>query len=429
MADWTALVRALERAQTPVTYSWSELEEIVGHLPPSASKHRAWWSGRRTHVDAWRSAAFTTANLVLGQEVTFVRTGQATPVDVSPTPRTTVPTSTEPSSADVVLIACVKEKQTSPAAARDLYRSPLFTRARSYAEGTGLPWFILSGEHGLVAPDEWLAPYERRLKDTPSAFREAWGEWVTERLELLVGSLAGKTVEVHAGESYLSVLRSPLQAKGADVTEPLVGLRMGERLAWYGNEPHVLTLRRPVEGTPPDVTDRLRRSLTDAGRSLSPAEFLAQGRVGWSSPGLYSWWVDAKGAEQLSRGLGDAVAPGLIYAGSAGATRWPSGRRSRNTLWGRLATMHLGGSQEFSTFRRTVAAILGEPGERLAEDELTAWMRDHLRVIPVPHDDADSLGEIETAILVMLDPPLNLKGMQATPVRARLRDLRRQPKQ
>jgi hypothetical protein len=45
-----------------------------------------------------------------------------------------------------------------PAAARDLYRSPLFRKERAYAEQSGVPWFILSAEHGLGAPDEWRTP-------------------------------------------------------------------------------------------------------------------------------------------------------------------------------------------------------------------------------------------------------------------------------
>ena len=80
------------------------------------------------------------------------------------------------------------------------------------------------------------------------------------------------------------------------------------------------------------------------------------------------------------------MAAGLIYAGQAGATRWPSGKRSRNTLWGRITGMHLGGAAEFSTFRRTLAAILRLVLSLTAEDDpqLSAWINARLRVIAVP---------------------------------------------
>jgi hypothetical protein len=91
---------------------------------------------------------------------------------------------------------------------------------------------------------------------------------------------------------------------------------------------------------------------------LSPRELRAGGHHDLMVPGLYSWWVDDQGAADLSRGLGLPVPGGLIYAGQAGAARWPSGKRTQGTLWGRDTGMHLGGAAEFSTFRRTLAAIL-----------------------------------------------------------------------
>ena len=43
--------------------------------------------------------------------------------------------------------------------------------------------------------------------------------------------------------------------------------------------------------------------------------------------------------------------------------------------------------------------------------------------MPVP--DPDRLAEAETAVLDLLDPPLNLRGRPPTPIRARLAELRR----
>jgi hypothetical protein len=91
--------------------------------------------------------------------------------------------------ADIILVTCVKSKVTRPALAKDLYTSPLFKKQRAYAERAGVPWFILSAEHALVKPDEWLAPYERFLADTTPSYRSAWGAWVAARLELLAGPL------------------------------------------------------------------------------------------------------------------------------------------------------------------------------------------------------------------------------------------------
>jgi hypothetical protein len=56
------------------------------------------------------------------------------------------------------LVTCVKTRQQKPAAAKAVYASPLFKRQLAYAQHAGAPWFVLSAEHSLLAPDDWLAP-------------------------------------------------------------------------------------------------------------------------------------------------------------------------------------------------------------------------------------------------------------------------------
>ena len=195
---------------------------------------------------------------------------------------------------------------------------------------------------------------------------------------------------------------------------------MGQRLAWYASIDQEIAAE-------PNQVDQFVEALRDSTSALSPQAFADRGKAIVDRPGLYSWWVDQAGAEDLSRGLGLLVECGLIYAGLAGATRWPSGKRSNNTLWSRVMTMHLGGNHEFSTFRRTLGAILAEANgaKHIDENELTQWMYDHLRIVAIPYDDGDVLGRLERDVLDELDPPLNLQGMDPTPVRLRLKDLRR----
>lgn len=349
----------------------------------------------------------------------------------APAPAAT-PTPSSASSANLYLVGCVKSKLSVPAAARDLYVSPLFTRARARVEAAGHPWFILSAEHGLVKPDEWLSPYDRYLPQTDSSYRAAWGSWVVARLQLLYGGLDGRTIEVHASRSYVDPIRHHLARLGAVVLEPLNGLSMGGRLAWYtddaAQEPVASThAQHRADGPADDLTESLVAQLMQADAAIRPVD-LQRRSPGLGRPGLYSWWVDERGAAELSAGLDLPVAPGLIYSGLAGATKWPSGTTSANTLAGRLLDMHLVDQSRFSTFRLTLAAILfAGPSERgVDEAALTQWMRDHLRVVAVPYDDRDRLGEVESKVLRVLDPPLNLGKVGPTPVRRRLTVLRRQ---
>jgi len=234
---------------------------------------------------------------------------------------------------------------------------------------------------------------------------------------------------VHVGAAHVEPLRAPLAAKGATLTTPLAHLRQGERVAWYSAR---LRGHRPAAPAPAPaglgdrVADLVRR-LSGAFRALSPEDLIARGPNGLQVPGLYSWWADDRGAADPSRGLGLPVASGLIYAGQAGATRWPSGKRSGSTLWGQITGMHLGGGAGFSTFRRTLAAILGSTLGMTSEDDpqLSSWIKARLRVIAIPVPGADQLGRTEAAVLDRVDPPLNLQGRPPSPVRTRLTELRR----
>jgi hypothetical protein len=334
--------------------------------------------------------------------------------------------------ADVLLLGCVKLKASSPQQAKDLYVSNLFRKRRGYADQRGLPWFVLSAEHGLLRPDDLVAPYDVELKAQPVSYRRVWGAWVIERLRRELGVLTGVRLEVHAGDAYVEALVEPARAAGAKLIRPLQGLMLGEQLAWY--LAHSGLLLGPT--SPPatvsgaevrtwdtsgcERVDVFATSLRDETLAIQLAQ-LEESQVP-AAPGLYSWWVDEPGARALTLGLGHRVDAGLIYAGQAGATRWPSGQRSSNTLRGRLIGMHRDGSVNFSTFRRTLAAGLNlASAGRADEGALTEWMRLHLAVAWRSTEDADGLAAVEHDVLATLDPVFNLRGMPGSDVRLELK--------
>lgn len=402
-----------------MTFEWAELDELVGGLPRSAYDHTAFWTGDRPW---WRG--FTTTAVKVGESVTFVRRAHTDPwrrpTGVVPNARAAG------STVDLVLVGCVKQKLNTAAAAKDLYTSALYRKGRTYAEHTGAPWFILSAEHGLVDPDQTLHPYDLRLSKMSREYRRAWGTRVVEQLHATVGKIDGWTIEIHAGAAYTDAVRELLGDRGATVIEPLAGLTIGSRLSWYtpADEP---SGKSAPSRAPNSSVASLVDSLSRAEDAIAPARFLATEGRGLRSPGLYSWWVDEYGASDLSTGLGQPVEVGLIYAGLAGATRSRIGLKSKNTLWGRIRTMHLGGRHEFSTFRLSLGSVLAETrGEdKMDEATLTAWMHKHLRIVAVPVADADTLGDVETDVLAILNPPLNLDKVPRDAMRIQLSSLRK----
>jgi hypothetical protein len=376
----------------------------------------------------------------------------------------------------VGLVGCVRQQGAGKAPARDLFVSPLFRARRAYVERTCERWYVLSALHGLVAPDEVLAPYDLKLKSLSQAERRAWSGRVLAQLDAALGALGELTFELHAGASYTNEgLVRGLRARGAAVELPAAGLGEAQELAFYHEansaapgavagpagaaddaaDEAALAARSAFQaaeaaaiaaGAPPcsaaDVDEALE-ALTAAAQAVPAAEWpprmagadgsdLAPGLDG---PGLHSWWIDAEGADDLSTGLGIVVAPGRIYLGQAGATRWPAAKRVAVTLARQIGETHLGGRVRASDLRFSLAAaLLGELGLQVqapmlvtpaGEADLTAWMTRHLAIAAHPVADADVLESLERRLLIHLDPPLDLTHMPPSPVRARLTELRR----
>lgn len=279
---------------------------------------------------------------------------------------------------------------------------------RTYAESTGLLWFILSAEHGLVRPDEWVEPYEKYLPETSSKYQTAWGQKVVRQLESAVGPVTGVTFDLDAGANYVDSVGASLETAGASVVDQLHGLSLGRRLAWYNER----------TGGLDSSVETMIAQLRDQELAMSVPDFIAARGAVFRSAGMYSFWVDRAGARDLSAGLGYPIEPGLIYAGLAGATR-TGGSTSKNTLWSRIATMHLGKTHRLSTLRLSLGSILSQTHDWPAIDEgqVTSWMKTHLRVVALPVADADTLGDLETKILIELDPPLNLAKVGSNDIR------------
>lgn len=134
----------------------------------------------------------------------------------------------------VGLVGCVKSKRSYAAPAKDLYTSPLFVGRRRCVEQTCDRWYILSALHGLVRPDDELAPYDRTLTEASTPQRRRWSENVIRQLEEEFVSLKGLAFDLHAGAAYARFgLEGGLRARGATVSTPTAGLPLGRQLAYY----------------------------------------------------------------------------------------------------------------------------------------------------------------------------------------------------
>lgn len=129
----------------------------------------------------------------------------------------------------ITLVACCGPKLAEPAAAADLYISPLFKKARTYAERKGR-WFILSALHGLLDPKSVISRYDVTLKNMPATKRREWGQKVKKQMD--DAGLTGLPLVALAGADYVK----PLIDAGLTVSQPMKGLGIGKQLQWLKKE-------------------------------------------------------------------------------------------------------------------------------------------------------------------------------------------------
>jgi hypothetical protein len=130
----------------------------------------------------------------------------------------------------VTFVSCVGKKRMSACAAKDIYESAWFLKARAFAERAGHPWFILSAEHGLLHPDAVVEPYERTLNTMAKRDRLTWAEGVMRQVQAELPDL--KHATILAGDRYREFLTPMLKDRGVRVEVPMQGLRIGEQLRW-----------------------------------------------------------------------------------------------------------------------------------------------------------------------------------------------------
>jgi hypothetical protein len=143
------------------------------------------------------------------------------------------------------LVSAVDKKRAQPAAARDVYNSIWFKLARAHVEQKQSPWFILSTQHGLLAPEAPIEPYDKELKTLTESEQQAWAERVFAGLQPKL--YPGDRVVLFAGAALRSLLSEKLTGAGCEIEAPLKGLRIGEQARWFKQHTTSATANLPFQ--------------------------------------------------------------------------------------------------------------------------------------------------------------------------------------
>ncbi|WP_456697435.1 DUF7669 domain-containing protein [Aeromicrobium sp. P5_D10] len=322
----------------------------------------------------------------------------------------------EPHVFDVILLGSLGDRVSVPAPAKEVFREFEFQLSRADAEKTGNQWFVLSAEHGLVAPNEWITPDVRTLADMMPEYRVAWATWVVARLESLVGSLDGLSIRVDAPDAFIGPLFADLQESGAVVSSgnlELPVVRRHESAQAHHDIAEVTPIRPAVA---------IARHLADPENQLQLSEL----DMAPESAGLYGWCVDPIGARTLNRCLRLPIRPGVLFVGQAGASGLSIGVEPVRSLRDQIETVQLRGRARASTFRMALATILQQHLQMKSLDDprLTEWMTEHLSVTVWPSDDVTELRDLAQFVIAEINPPLNVDDLPVADYRLRLSQMR-----
>jgi len=271
--------------------------------------------------------------------------------------------------APLYLVSCVGQKRKERCAARDLYTSPWFVKARAYVEARQAPWFILSAKYGLVHPDEVIEPYEATLNEMRIGARRLWADDVLRDLSPRI--VPGTRVTFLAGEKYRDHLRPALEAREVEVEVPMEGLTIGRQLSWLDAQavPAIQPAAGPrssigelmAEGAREPSTrredlERFYRAFARLEQRLGGFATLGEdeGRIRREAKGVYFFFDRAEPRSDSGSG------PRVVRVGTLGVSA-----RSKSTLRQRLSNHRGsrgsgGGNHRGSVFRKLVGRALIE---------------------------------------------------------------------
>lgn len=240
------------------------------------------------------------------------------------------------------LISCVSTKRRTASPASELYISPLFLKAKHYAQDRLDKYFILSAKYGLLRPKDKIEPYDLTLNSMSKSEREKWADEVFNKL-IKVTSKSDQIVFL-AGEKYREILQSKLELRGYQTASPLNRMSIGEQLQWY-------TAYSANNSALKDL-DRFYRALNtlkEGGCALTKLN----AAVGKDYPDKGVYFFFEHGEHRKTAPFADRVVRVGTHAVSLG---------SSSTLWNRLRTHRgssdLGGNHRGSIFRLHIGKSL-----------------------------------------------------------------------
>jgi Family of unknown function (DUF6884) len=291
------------------------------------------------------------------------------------------------------VIGCGRHKRVEPAPAGELYLSGRFRASLALAHVLNAPHVILSGKHGVVAPDTVLEPYDLNLADLPRAAQRLWAVQVLQQLRVCGG---GCKITLLAAPDYTLPLTKLNQESDVplNLEAPWAALDRPDVSVWLAEASRMAARICDLRAFYVWVDDQRR-----AGR-VFPLRTLGEQTV--PRRGVYVF-LDPREPNFLG------VQPRIVRIGTHAVSLG-----SKATLRGRLRN-HLGpanqvGNHRGSIFRLHVGRAMLDAGE--GHSQLSSWGEGQdadprVKATEMDHERAVSryLQELEVALIAIDDEP------------------------
>lgn len=292
-----------------------------------------------------------------------------------------------------IIIGCGRRKKKTAAQARMLYVSKRFRTCRAVAETLSAPYLILSGCHGLVAPDTTLDPYDLDLSTQPEESRRVWAN---SALDYLDRTTEGTPITILATGVYAESIMAcnARRTEPLPISAPLAGIETRHHQDWL-DQARATAIRIRHLGKLYAMINKARQQgctfrLADLGDQELPAR------------GVYIFVDPAE-----PNFMGDA--PRIVRIGTHAVSK---GAKSslRNRLRNHLGTSSGSGNHRGSIFRLHIGRAMLEAegrGERLSSWGLGQAASAKIRACEVEHEMrvSEYLSCLEVFIVPIDDEP------------------------
>lgn len=133
---------------------------------------------------------------------------------------------------DYAFVSCVKLKRDTPCPAKNMYISPLFRKAYSYASARVSEdrIYILSAKYGLIPSSQIIEPYEKTISHARKLEQKRWSYRIIEQMKEY-GIPLNANILILAGGGYRKYIERVLP----NISCPVRGLTIGQMLKYYNS--------------------------------------------------------------------------------------------------------------------------------------------------------------------------------------------------